>query len=403
MPFVDPWIGPRGSAGQRLLQILRDHGPMTRPDAARITGMSIGGIRPLAAALIAAGHVTEQPAPRRPGRGRPGVLLAPVVPDGLVLGLDFGHTHVAVAAADLSGEVLVYDRRSADVDQHATGALATAAALVHRVLRGVGRSISDVGLVVAGLPGPVDRDGRLRSSTIAASWSELAIADEVAARLELDADRVHIENDAHLGALGEQRAGAGRDCDDLVYVKASHGLGAGLILAGELYRGASGLTGEIGHAVVDPDGELCRCGSRGCLETVVTVERVRAQVRYVLSADSADPLAAAEDHPAARRIVTDAGRTLGRALADVCNTLNPQRVVVGGELASAGQPLVDGVAESIQRYAQPAVADTPVVLSELGERAQVVGATTLAGARARELAWSGAYRRVRTRTARPSG
>lgn len=388
MPSVDPWIGPRGSAGHRLLQILREHGPMTRPEAARITGMSIGGIRPLAAGLIAAGQVTEQPAPRRSGRGRPGLLLAPVVPDGLVLGLDFGHTHVAVAAADLSGELLVYDRRAADVDQHATTALSTAATLVRGTLRSTGRSIRDVGLVVAGLPGPVDRDGRLRSSTIAASWSDLAIADEVAERLKLGAAQVHIENDAHLGALGEQRSGAGSGCDDLVYVKASHGLGAGLILAGELYRGASGLTGEIGHAVVDPDGELCRCGSRGCLETVVTVDRVRAQVQYVLSADHADPLAAAGDHPAARRIVMDAGRTLGRALADVCNTLNPQRIVVGGELASAGQPLVDGVAESIQRYAQPAVADTPVVLSQLGERAQAVGATTLASARARNLRWA---------------
>lgn len=372
----------------RLLRILRDFGPMTRPEAARLTGMSIGGIRPLAAALIAAGHVTEQPAPPRTGRGRPGVLLTPVVPDGLVLGLDFGHTHVAVAVADLSGENLVRDRRDADVDRDSASALAAAASLVRSALRDARRTLRDVRLVVAGLPGPVDRDGRLRSSTIAPSWADLDIAAAVARELRIQPQLVHVENDAHLGALGELRAGAGRQCDDLVYVKASHGLGAGLILAGELYRGASGLTGEIGHAVVDSDGALCRCGSRGCLETVVSVDRVRAQVRYVLGAEHVDPLVAAEDHPAARRIVLDAGRVLGRALADVCNTLNPQRIVVGGELATAGQPLVDGVAESIQRYAQPAVADTPVVLSELGEHAQAVGATTLAAGRARDRVWA---------------
>ncbi len=239
---------------------------------------------------------------------------------------------------------------------------------------------------MAGLPGPVDCDGRLRSSTIAPSWAGLDIAAAIATRLAIDPGLVQVENDAHLGALGEQRAGAGRGCADFVYVKASHGLGAGLILGGELYRGASGLTGEIGHAVVDPDGALCRCGSRGCLETVVSVDRVRAQVRYVLGAEHADPLAAAGEHPAARRIVLDAGRSLGRALADVCNTLNPQRIVVGGELATAGQALVDGVAESIQRYAQPAVADTPVALSELGEHAQSIGATSLAASRA--LSWA---------------
>jgi predicted NBD/HSP70 family sugar kinase len=390
---VDPWIGPRGSAVDRLLEILRAYGPMTRPEAARLTGMSVGGIRPLATALLAAGSIVEQPAPRPNGRGRPGLLLAPVVPDGIVLGLDFGHMHAAVAAADLSGDHLVRQRRAADVDRDATTALATAATLVRSVLRQAKRTMRDVRLVVAGLPGPVDRDGQLRSSTIAASWSGLAIADEIARRLKLDASLVHVENDAHLGALGEQRAGAGQGCDHLVYVKASHGLGAGLVLGGDLYRGASGLTGEIGHAVVDPDGELCRCGSRGCLETVVTVDRVRAQVRFVRGvADGADPLVAAEDHPAARRIVMDAGRALGRALADVCNTLNPQRVVVGGELASAGRPLVDGVAESIQRYAQPAVADTPVVLSQLGEQAQAVGAVTLGAARARANLWTGLRR-----------
>jgi predicted NBD/HSP70 family sugar kinase len=388
VPPLDPWIGPRGSATQRLLRILREYGPMTRPQAARLTGMSIGGIRPLAAALIAAGDIAEQPAPPRNGRGRPGLLLMPVVPAGLVLGLDFGHTHVAVAVADLAGEHLVRNRRDADVDRDSASALATAAALVRSALQDVGRPLEDVRLVVAGLPGPVDRAGRLRSSTIAPSWADLDIADAVATRLEIDPRLVHVENDAHLGALGEQRGGAGRGCDDLVYVKASHGLGAGLILAGDLYRGASGLTGEIGHAVVDSDGALCRCGSRGCLETVVSVERVRAQVGYVLGAEHADPLAAAADHPAARRIVLDAGRTLGRALADLCNTLNPQRIVVGGELATAGTPLIDGVAESIQRYAQPAVADTPVALSELGEHAQAVGATSLAASRARALSWA---------------
>src|SRR3954454_7308468 len=99
MPLVDPWIGPRGSAARRLLAIMRDHGPLTRPEAARLTGMSVSGIRPLVAQLVAEGHLTEQDGPavdRRPGR--PGTLLVPTVPQGIVLGLDFGHTHVGVAA-----------------------------------------------------------------------------------------------------------------------------------------------------------------------------------------------------------------------------------------------------------------------------------------------------------------
>ncbi|MCW2657073.1 MAG: hypothetical protein JWR06_1266 [Jatrophihabitans sp.] len=390
MPAVDPWIGPRGSAAQRLLQILRAHGPITRPEAARLTGMSLGGIRPLVAALIEDGQLVEQPANRRPdqGRGRPGNVLVPTLPDGVVVGLDFGHAHLSVAVADLLGEHLVHERCEVDVDRRSDDALDTAAELVRSLLRRSRRRASSVRRVVAGVPGPVDRAGRMRSSTIVPSWWQLSIADEIAARLRVDPAAVDIENDAHLGAIGEHRVGAAVGCSDLVYVKASHGLGTGLILAGQLYRGANGLTGEIGHAVVETEGTLCRCGSRGCLETVVSIERVRQQIRFVSGSVEVDPLLAAEEHPAARRIVLEAGRTLGRALADVCNLLNPERIVLGGELAGAGQALVDGVAESIRRYAQPAIGETVVVLASLGERAQVVGATALAAARAREALWS---------------
>jgi predicted NBD/HSP70 family sugar kinase len=390
MPSVDPWIGPRGSAAQRLLQILRAHGPVTRPEAARLTGMSVGGIRPLVAALIEDGQLIEQPAARRPdqGRGRPGNVLVPTLPDGVVVGLDFGHAHVSVAVADLQGEHLVHERCEIDVDRRSDDALDTAAHLVRQVLRRSRRGSASVRRVVAGVPGPVDLSGQMRSSTIVPSWWQLSIADEIAARLRVDPGSVDIENDAHLGAIGEHRAGAAMGCANLIYVKASHGLGTGLILGGELYRGANGLTGEIGHALVEAEGTLCRCGSRGCLETVVSIERVRQQIRFVSGSIDLDPLLAASLHPAARRIVLEAGRTLGRALADVCNLLNPERVVLGGELAGAGEPLVEGVAESIRRYAQPAIGETDVVLSSLGERAQVVGGTALAATRAREALWS---------------
>jgi predicted NBD/HSP70 family sugar kinase len=388
MHSVDPWIGPRGSTAHRLLAIIRMHGPLTRPELARLTGMSVSGIRPVVALLIEAGHLGEQDAPATPSRGpgRPGTVLVPSVPDGLVLGVDFGHTHVAVAVADLQGAELGSERFEVDVDHRAEEALDRAGALTTSLLRRHRRRARELVHAVAGVPGPVDRSGRIRSSTIVSSWWELPVADEVAARIGLEPAQVHVENDAHLGALGELQGGAAVGCDHFVYVKASHGLGTGLVLGGEIYAGARGLTGELGHTVVEADGAPCRCGGRGCLETVVSVERVREQVRYVAGADAS--LADAEAHPAARRIVLDAGRVLGRALADVGNLLDPERIVLGGELAAAGEPLCEGVTESIRRYAQPAVADLEVVLSAFGERAQLVGALARAAARARDSAWS---------------
>src|SRR3954453_1567561 len=101
MPLVDPWIGPRGSAARRVLAIMREHGPLTRPEAARLTGLSVSGIRPLVAGLLAGGQLVEPDAPGGGGApGRPGAMVGPPVPDGIVLGLDFGHAHVAVAVAD---------------------------------------------------------------------------------------------------------------------------------------------------------------------------------------------------------------------------------------------------------------------------------------------------------------
>jgi len=391
MPSVDPWIGPRGTAAQRLLAIMRAHGPLTRPEVARLTGMSVSGIRPLVATLIADGHLTEQDAPAQGrGPGRPGLVLVPTVPEGVVLGLDFGHAHVGVAAADLRGGQLGWQSRPVDVDHHADAALETAALLARLVLRTSGRRARDVRHVVAGVPGPVDRTGRVRSSTIVSSWWQIDIAERIAARLSLERDVVDVENDALLGAVGERADGAATGCSDFVYVKASHGLGAGLVLRGEPYAGANGLTGELGHTVLDPEGELCRCGTRGCLETMVAVERVRERIRFVAGTPEVDPLSAVMDRPAARRVVVEAGRLLGRALADVANLLDPQRIVLGGELAEAGEPLAEGVRESIGRYAQPAVADVAVVLGALGDKAQVTGATTLAAERARAAAWADA-------------
>jgi len=390
MAPVDPWIGPRGSAARRVLQILREHGPMTRPEAARLTGLSVSGIRPIVAGLISDGQLVErdEPAARTArGRGRPGKVLQPVVPRGQVLGFDFGHAHVTVAVADLRGDDLRSESRELDVDHHADDALALGAELARGLLAPKGGGVERV---VVGLPGPVDRAGLLRSSTIAASWWELPVAERVGELLGLPSACVDVENDAHLGAIGEFAAGAGAGCSDGIYVKASHGLGAGLVLGGELYRGADGLTGEIGHAVVVPGGPLCRCGGRGCLETVVAVEHILEQARFVIGGDGPVVLADVAGHAAVQRIVADAGRALGRALADVCNLLNPGRIVLGGELATAGRPLVDGVVESIRRFGQPAIVGTEVVLSTLGSRAQVVGAIHQAAERGRLQAWRAA-------------
>jgi len=193
--------------------------------------------------------------------------------------------------------------------------------------------------------------------------------------------RVQVDNDANLGALAEASFGAGRGLADIVYVRLGSGVGAGVVVGGRLHHGASGLAGEIGHVQVRADGEVCRCGNRGCLETIASEGPIRALLGPARGHDVTRrellDLVASGDLGAVR-VVNDAGLAIGRVLADLCNALNPGAIVVGGELGEAGEPLLGGIREAVQRFALPGAAGAVrVVPGELGERAEVLGALAL--------------------------
>lgn len=244
-----------------------------------------------------------------------------------------------------------------------------------------GLAAKDLAGVAAGIPCPIDANtGLVRSPTILAGWIDLDPASELANRIGRP---VSVDNDANMGARGEQRFGAARGRRNFIYIKASHGIGAGLVINGETYRGTLGIAGEIGHIQLPDATSLCRCGNRGCLETVVSVTEVRRQLALIRPEATTDPCPTSLEplsvDPIASRVIVAAGRTLGRALADMCNTLNPDAVVVGGELSTAGEPLLAGIRESITRHALPAAAEAVEVrAAELGFRAELLGAITAA-------------------------
>jgi predicted NBD/HSP70 family sugar kinase len=192
---------------------------------------------------------------------------------------------------------------------------------------------------------------------------------------------VNVDNDANLGALAELSLGAGRGVEDLIYIKVSSGIGAGLVLGGRLHRGATGIAGEIGHVQVRADGAVCRCGNRGCLETVASPVAVAGLLEYSrgepVSVARLLELVHAGDRGACRA-VADAGAAVGNAVAAGVNVLNPELVVIGGELAGAGAVLLDPLRVAIQRRAiAPAVAGVRVTEGALGQRAEVLGAAAL--------------------------
>src|SRR5215212_7239762 len=369
-------------ANRRLvIQALTGRGVASRAEIARITGLSRSTVSSLVTDLQRSGLIVEREddSAHSAGVGRPPVLIALSPSAGAAVGIDFGHSHIAVAVGDLSHTVLAEHWQQIDVDHLAVEGLDTAAELVTAALDQAGVERDRVVGVGMGLPGPIsDENQTVGSTSILPGWVGVNAADEMSRRLGLP---VSVENDANLGALAEYVWGAGRGAPDVAYIKASSGIGAGLVIGGRLHRGVGGTAGEIGHTPYREDGAVCRCGNRGCLETVaradVIVSSVAAGRGRALTIADVIELAHKGDAPA-QRVIADAGRAIGVGVAGLCNLLNPRRVIVGGELSAAGDVLLTPLRDSLNRYAIPtAASDVAVVAGELGKRAEVMGALAL--------------------------
>jgi predicted NBD/HSP70 family sugar kinase len=186
------------------------------------------------------------------------------------------------------------------------------------------------------------------------------------------------DNDANLAALAEATWGAARGLEDFAYVYTANGIGAGFVINGGIYVGANGTAGEIGHTTIDENGLVCECGGRGCLNTLANADAIIKQLWQSHSGkvSIADVIKLAHDGDAGcRRVLADAGRHIGVAMANMYNLLDPELIVLGGNLAAAGAILVDPLCESMARRAIHAgEAIPPVVVGELDERVVVLGA-----------------------------
>jgi len=366
-----------------LYKLISSGEGLTRPDLVDLTGMSRSTINNAIGRLLVDGRIVESDAEakgRGSGSGRPATKLVAVASGAPVGAIDFGHNHIRVAVGDSLGRPFGERSIEVDVDLRAQQSMRIAADLL-RELREE-HSLESLSTVVAGIPGPLDRySGLVKSPTILSGWVELAPAAELQALIDVP---VRVENDAVLGAYGELHRGAGKQHADFLYVKASHGIGASVIIDRQPYRGANGLAGEIGHTNLPGRTESCRCGNRGCLEAVVSVQQVHEQIRHTHPGSELASIDLANGDDVTGRILNEAGRTLGGVLATLCDLLNPSAVVIGGELGQAGSRFIDGIAASIERYSQPATAAAvTVVCAELGIRAELIGALEMATVAAR--------------------
>lgn len=373
-----------------VLRHLAAHGPRSRATVAAETGLNKTTVSSLVAELIERRLIVEAGSEERGSVGRPGQTIR-LSGDGVfALGLEINVDYLAVRAVDLSGvvrhhELVVADNRERPADE-TVGALADLAGMALRSAREAG--LEPVGATIA-LPGLVDSArGRLLLAPNL-GWTELPIARMLRDHLG-DAGPalpVGVENEANLGALAELWDGAGRRFSDFIYVSGEVGVGAGIVVGGELFRGAQGFGGEFGHLTIDPDGRPCACGSRGCLETLIGLEALLTAAGQApadgLRAGQAPPGALLAERArvgdeATLAALASAGRWLGIGLSAAANLLSPQGVVLGGYLGDLAEWLVRPVAAELRHRVISAGWSAPeVVVSALGSEAAVRGAAAL--------------------------
>jgi predicted NBD/HSP70 family sugar kinase len=380
MSALDSRSSQRTTNRSRVIHALRQHGAMSR-SALSTGGLSRSTVASVVGELLdAEGGLGGQGG--RGGRGgqggrgtgRPPTLVGLNGSLGVAVGVEIANGIVRLAICNIAQDLLARDSVPVDEKTSPEATLRIVSDLIDRMLARLGfRRDQVIGVGVA-MPGPIQRrTGLIGRACTLKPWvgvNARTIATEVL-RLPVLAD-----NDANLAALAEMTWGAARGLRDYAYIYAATGIGAGFVIDGGVYVGANGTAGEIGHTTINEEGLVCECGGRGCLNTLANPDAIARHLRQ--SHRDRMPIGevirlAHEGDAGCRRVLADAGRHIGVAMANMYNLLDPELIVLGGNLAAAGAILIDPLRESMVRRAIHAgEAVPPVVAGTLDEHIVVV-------------------------------
>ncbi|ROT29462.1 ROK family protein [Micromonospora sp. HM5-17] len=372
-----------------LLRLLRDGGPRSRAELVDAVGLSRSKLAAEIDRLIDRGLVdTAGPAASRGGRRSSVVRIAATT---RYLGIDIGATTLDLAVTD--GEMHILGRLTERTDLRDGPAAVLGQALEMAAKLRVETGSKGFTGAGVGIPGPVSfREGMPVSPPFMPAWHRFPVRETLAAALGCP---VLVDNDVNIMALGEMHAGVARSFVDFLFVKIGAGIGCGIVAGGEVYRGATGSAGDIGHISVDPEGPVCVCGNTGCLEALfggaALARDALAAARSGRSPHLANRLreagivtpvdvsvAAAEGDPYAMGLVRDGARRLGQVLAGLVSFFNPGLIVIGGGVAGIGHALLAEIRSVVYRSSLPlATGDMPIALSELGDEAGLLGAARM--------------------------
>jgi predicted NBD/HSP70 family sugar kinase len=318
------------------------------------------------------------------------VRLGPV--RGVAVGVEVNHRNLVVAARPVNSSDIKFDSVGFDPDQAGNVWAQRAVRQIHETVRKTGLPADQIVSIGLGIPASIDpKTSQITQVSSSLGWN---LTGDPRKQFQTHFPKVPVivDNEANFATYGEYLHGAGHNSHEtMLFVKASTGIGAGLVVGGLIYRGRQGIAGEIGHLTMEREGKFCRCGNRGCLETLIGGIPLLEQVREAYSGyriDSPETLEimierAKSGDPVCRRVLEDAARVLGLAYAKVCNMINPELVVLGGELGAAADLLLPVIKENMYLYAlrgmfEKSFSPVRLVGSELGRQAGAWGALSFA-------------------------
>ncbi|WP_018638326.1 ROK family transcriptional regulator [Parafrankia elaeagni] len=382
-------VRPENAYQARLLRLLRDEGPRSRAELGEAVGLSRSKVAGELDRLVELRLVESAGlAASRGGRRSSIVQLSS---DIRFVAVDIGATSIDVAITTGRLEIVRRASQPLDVSQGPKAVLSEVLRIAEKLR--AEETVYDLHGAGVGVPGPVSfRDGVPVSPPIMPGWHKFPVRDVVTQALGCP---VLVDNDVNVMGLGERHAGLARSVDDFLFLKIGTGIGAALFVDGRCYRGVDGSAGDIGHISVDASGPPCACGNTGCLEAYFggaalardatsaartgnspfLAERL-ANAGQLTAADVAHAVAIGD--PAAMELIRNGGRRVGQVLAGLVSFFNPGLIVIGGGVAGLGHGLLAEIRSVVYRRSLPlATSNLPIVLSELGEDAGVVGAARL--------------------------
>lgn len=377
-----------------ILSIIKEHGPISRVAIARGTGLTKSAITKVMRNLIDIGLV-EEVGIDDTSVGRKPIMLKLTTDRYFVVGVGIRRMEVSVGIADLHGNIIVKKKVLLKKNDDQKRILKKLIKLIYETIKDSGLEREKLIGIGIGSPGPLyAHSGVILSPPNFPGWHNVPLKQLIEKEFKIP---VFIDNDANTAALGEKWFGAGQGVDNFIYLLLGEGVGAGIVINREIYRGVDGIAGEVGHTSISLRGKRCECGNYGCLENFISYSAIISRARQLISSGRRTMLskmlgekleemkmvvirkAAQGGDKMALQLIKEIARPLGIGIANLVNLFNTKTIIIGGQLVYAGEILLEPVRKIVEKRAYAAAThNVRIIATQLGEEVYVVGAVALA-------------------------